>query len=270
MAGSNRQADLKFRAFAEQQYRILLVGNIDLFSGAASPIRMKRQGVLFRDRTDAGKQLAAALQADPPPASTVLLALPRGGVPVGVALSQVLSLPLEPLVVRKLGVPHFPEFAMGALAAGGHCLVDRALQQRLGLSDAAVDAVIRHEQSEMQRREREYPISVPLPALKDRPVIVVDDGMATGSTVLAALMALRAVGVGTVTVVVPVASVDAAGRVRAQGGRVLALACPEPFGSVGQWYGDFRQLDDDCARALLAQAQRLPAAEVSAGSIPSH
>ncbi len=231
---------------------------------------MDRQEALFRDRTDAGHQLAVALQADSPSASTVLLALPRGGLPVGLALSQALGWPMEPLVVRKLGVPHFPEFAMGALAAGGQRFVDHELQQRLGLTDSAVDAVIRREQAEMLRREREYPISVPLPALKDRPVILVDDGMATGSTVLAAVAALRSVGVGTIMVAVPVTSHDAAERVRAQGAHVLALACPEPFGSVGQWYGDFRQLDDGDARALLARAQRLPAAEVFAGSTPSH
>ncbi len=224
----------------------------------------------FRDRAEAGARLAAALQAEPVARDTVVLALPRGGVPTGFAISRALGLPLEPLVVRKLGVPHFPELALGALAAGGQCQLDRELQQRLGISDAAVEAVRRREQAELERRAQRYPMSVPLPALAGRPVILVDDGMATGSTMLAALASLRSVDAGPVTIAVPVAAREAADRLAGAADRMVALSCPEPFGAVGQWYGDFRQVDEQEVADLLARAQRLPAPDSSTGSMASH
>ncbi len=224
----------------------------------------------FRDRLSAGDQLAQALHAAPCASGTVVLALPRGGVPVGFALAEKLGLPLEPLVVRKLGVPHFPELAMGALAAGGHCVFDRELQDRLGLSEQEVQAVVRCEQAELARRERRYPPSVPLTALGGRPVILVDDGMATGSTMLAAITALRSVQAGPITVAVPVASREAVDRVGLLADRVVALSCPERFGAVGEWYGDFRQVDEQEVADLLGRAQRLPAPGISAGSMASH
>ncbi len=231
---------------------------------------MNGSDFLFTDRTQAGRQLAERLTPTAPDPASVVLALPRGGVPVGAAMAQALGLPLEPLMVRKLGVPHWPEFALGALASGGQCVIDRELQHRLHLSDAAVDEVIRREQAELARREQRYPAGVPLSALHGRPLIVADDGMATGSTVLAAIAALRSVGAGPLTVAVPVASREAADKVAKTGACVLALSCPEPFSSVGQWYRDFRQLDDDEVRSLLAQAQRLPAPKISVDSTPSH
>lgn len=231
---------------------------------------MRVQDKVFRNRFDAGHQLATALRAAPLTPGTVVLALPRGGVPVGYALANALDLPLEPLVVRKLGVPHFPEFAMGALAAGGHCLLDRELQQKLGISDQAVAAVVRCEQAELERRAQHYPMRVPLTSLAGRPAILVDDGMATGSTVLAALAALRSVQSGPITVAVPVAAREAVEKASGAAERVVALACPEPFGSVGQWFGDFRQVDEQEVADLLGRAQRLPAPGNSAGSISSH
>lgn len=200
----------------------------------------------------------------------VVLALPRGGVPVGAALAQALGLPLEPLIVRKLGVPHWPEYALGALASGGACVIDRELQHQLHLSDQAVDELIRRERAELARREQRYPSGMPLSALRGRPLVVADDGMATGSTMLAALSALHSVDAGPLTVAVPVASHEAAGKVAAAGARVVVLSCPEPFSSVGQWYRDFRQLGDDEVRTLLARAQRLPAPKISVDSTPSH
>lgn len=231
---------------------------------------MNGSDFLFADRTQAGRQLAERLALTGPDPASVVLALPRGGVPVGAALAQALGLPLEPLMVRKLGVPHWPEFALGALASGGQCVIDRELQRRLHLSDAAVDEVIRREQAELARREQRYPAAVPLSALQGRSLIVADDGMATGSTVLAAIAALRSFGAGPLTVAVPVASREAADKVAGTGARVLALSCPEPFSSVGQWYRDFRQLDDSEVRSLLARAQRLPAPKISVDSTPSH
>lgn len=224
----------------------------------------------FRNRTEAGQQLADRLASSPPEAGTVVLALPRGGIPVGFAIAERFGLPLEPLAVRKLGVPHFPEFAMGAIAAGGECVIDRELVQRLRLSDAAVDAVIRRERAELAERERRYQMSAPLASLRGRPVIVVDDGMATGSTMLAAITALRALPSGPVTVAVPVLAREARDKVAPLVQRLLWLVCPEPFESVGQWYHDFRQLRDGEVFAQLSRAQRLPVSEVSAGATSSH
>lgn len=224
----------------------------------------------FRDRSDAGRQLADRLASPPPEAGTVVLALPRGGIPVGLAIAERYGLPLEPLVVRKLGVPHFPEFAMGAIAAGGECMVDRELVQRLRLSDAQVQEVIQRERAELAERERLFRVSVPLALLKGRPVIVADDGMATGSTMVAAIAALRAVKAGTITVAVPVLAREALARIERIAARVVWIVCPGSFESVGQWYRDFRQLRDEEAVAQLSQAQRLPATEVSARAASSH
>lgn len=231
---------------------------------------MSRSDFLFADRRDAGRQLATRLASAGVEPDAVVLALPRGGVPVGAELARGLGLPLEPLIVRKIGVPHCPEYALGALASGGQCVIDRALQHRLQVPDAALDEVIRRERDELARREQRYPMRVPLSALRARPLILADDGMATGSTMLAAIAALRSVEAGTLTVAVPVASRDAADRVAAAGVRVVALSYPEPLSSVGRWYRDFGQLEDDEVLAWLARAQRLPASKVYVDSTPSH
>lgn len=231
---------------------------------------MSRRDFLWTNRAEAGRQLAIRLASAGVDPDAVVLALPRGGVPVGAELARELGLPLEPLIVRKLGVPHWPEFALGALASGGQCVIDRDLQHRLQVSDAAIENVIRCEREELARREQRYPMSVPLSALGGRPLVVADDGMATGSTVLAAVAALRSIKAGSITVAVPVATHDAAGKVVEQGARVVALSFPEPFASVGQWYRDFRQLGDGEVLAWLARAQRLPVSKVYVDSTPSH
>ena len=224
----------------------------------------------FLDRHDAGQRLACKL-ADPlPEPGTVVLALPRGGIPVALAIARRYGLPLEPLVVRKVGVPHFPEFAMGAMAVGGECVLDRELVQRLHLSDGDVDQAIARERAELTEREGRYRMSVPLSSLRGCPVIIVDDGMATGSTMLAAITALRAVQVGTVTVAVPVLSREALRKVERVASRVLWLVCPPDFESVGQCYRDFRQLRDDEVIAQLSRAQRLPASDLPAVATSSH
>ena len=247
---------------------------------------------LLKNRRDAGRLLAdklaarfadqladqraarrVATPAGAPAAGIVLLALPRGGLPVAFEISQRLQLPLEPLVVRKLGVPQYPEFAMGAIAAGGHCMIDRELVRRLRLSDAAVASVIARETRELQERAQRYPTSMPLASLAGHSVILVDDGMATGSTMLAAIGALRSVGVSAITVAVPVLSREAHDKVAACVDTVVCLQQPEPFHAVGQCYADFRQVDVDEACALLARAQRLRQAAASAAAgehIPSH
>ena len=243
---------------------------------------------LLKNRREAGRLLAdklagtfagkleskQAVWSDARPnAAPVLLALPRGGVPVAFEMAQRLGLPLEPLVVRKLGVPHYPEFAMGAIAAGGHCMIDRELVQRLRLSEASVSAAIANATRELQEREQCYPASMPLASLSERPVVLVDDGMATGSTMLAAIRALRSIPVGAITVAVPVLSREALEKVAALADAVVCLQQPEPFDAVGQWYADFRQVEVEEASDLLRQAQRLHAPAPSAAAaehIPSH
>lgn len=229
-----------------------------------------RTGVKFLDRDDAGQQLADKLALSPPAPGTVVLFLPRGGVPVGLAIAQRYGLPLEPLVVRKLGVPQFPEFAMGAIASGGACVLDRELARHLGLSDAEVDQVIRRERAELAERERRFRISAPLQSLRGRPVIVVDDGMATGCTMQAALAALRAAQVGAVTVAVPVLAREALLKIQHLASHVVWLSCPPAFESVGQHYRDFPQLRDDEVIAQLSRAHRLPAPVLYSGATSLH
>ncbi len=224
----------------------------------------------FRDRTDAGQQLAELLSASPPDAGTVVLVLPRGGVPVGLEIATRWGLPMEPLVVRKLGVPEFPEFAMGAMAADGVRVIDQELVRRLHLSDAAVEQVIQRECAEIKERDRCYRISVPLASLRGRSVILVDDGMATGSTMQAAIAALHRVQAGSITVAVPVLAREALLKVAPLVSRVLWLTCPSSFESVGQAYLDFRQLHEDEVIAQLSRAHRLRASDVSAGVTASH
>ncbi|MBU6291779.1 MAG: phosphoribosyltransferase [Burkholderiales bacterium] len=213
----------------------------------------------FADRHDAGERLAALLAQHPPHRDTVILALPRGGVPVGVAVARRFGLPLEPLLVRKLGVPHFPEFAMGAIASGGICVVDQQVVSELKLPAEAIDQVILTERRVLAEREHRYGPSVPLSRLKQRPLIVCDDGMATGRSMQAAIAALRAAKAGAITVAVPVLSREALERITPLVQQVRYLLCPPLFDAVGQWYRNFPQLGDNEVISLLSQVQRLSA-----------
>jgi putative phosphoribosyl transferase len=221
----------------------------------------------FADRADAGTQLAELLGQQPIKPDTVVLALPRGGLPIGVAIAQRFGLPLEPLLVRKLGVPHFPEFAMGAIATGGICLVDDPLVNELNLSEQAVQQVIESEQRILAERERRYGATVPLSNLRGRAVIVCDDGMATGRTMQAAIAALRAAKVAAITVAVPVMSQEAFARIASLVNQVKSLLCPASFDAVGQWYRNFPQLGDDEVISLLSQVQRLSASVSTTGKV---
>jgi putative phosphoribosyl transferase len=221
----------------------------------------------FADRTDAGNQLAELVAQQLVRPDTVVLALPRGGLPIGVAIAQRFGLALEPLLVRKLGVPHFPEFAMGAIATGGICMVDDAVVEELNLSDEAVQQVIKSEQRILDERERRYGASVPLSNLRGRDVIVCDDGMATGRTMQAAIAALRTAKVTAITVAVPVMSQEALARVAPLVKRVDSLLCPASFDAVGQWYRNFPQLGDDEVISLLSQVQRLSASVSTPGKV---
>jgi putative phosphoribosyl transferase len=208
----------------------------------------------FADRADAGRVLADALARTGWPRDALVLALPRGGVPVASEVARELSLPLDVLVVRKLGVPFQPELAMGAIASGGALVVNEEVVAWLPSRDT-FDRVRREEQAELERREREYRGGRTAPVVHDRTVILVDDGLATGATMEAAVRSLRALGAARVVAAVPVASQGARDRIAALADEVVCLEVPETFFAVGQCYRDFAQTSDADVRDLLEQAR---------------
>jgi putative phosphoribosyl transferase len=197
----------------------------------------------FRDRGEAGRLLGAELATRELAPSTIVLALPRGGLPVGFEVSEALNAPLDIVVVRKLGVPWQPELAMGAIA-GGIRVLDHQLIRYLGITDEEIEAVVSREVQEMQRRERAYRSGLPARDLLGRTVILVDDGLATGSTMVAAARHVRSVHPKKLIIAAPVASSEACRRLRSEADECICLAVPEPFCAVGEWYTDFRQVTD--------------------------
>lgn len=201
----------------------------------------------YRDRTQAGRELAAALRevrdegALPEP---VVLALPRGGAAVAVQVARELSAPLDVLVVRKIGAPHHEEFGVGAITGDDPPLLDRATLARLGLNAEALAPVVERERQELSRRERRYRQGRPPPALRGRSVIVVDDGLATGSTARAALRHVRRQEPARTVLAVPVGAPDSLDALAAEADLVVCPFRPAVFSSVGQWYDDFEQLTD--------------------------
>ena len=214
----------------------------------------------FRDRDEAGRalgaQLAALLRPRPSAADALVLGLPRGGVPVAQQVAQALGLPLDVLIVRKLGVPGQPEFAMGAIASGGLRVLNDDVVRMLDISAASIEAVARDEAAELARRAQLYRGHRPPPALAGRSVILVDDGLATGATMRAAVRAVRTQAPARIVVAVPVASADTADDLRREADLVVATATPEPFVAVGCWYRDFDQVTDAQVQRLLADAGR--------------
>ncbi|RPI16899.1 MAG: phosphoribosyltransferase [Lysobacterales bacterium] len=208
----------------------------------------------FADRADAGRALAEALAPLGWPRDALVLALPRGGVPVACEVARSLGLPLDVLVVRKLGVPFQPELAMGAIASGGALVVNEEVVAWLP-SPETFERVRREEQAELERREREYRGGRPAPDVRGRTVILVDDGLATGATMEAAVRSLRALGAARIVAAVPVASQGARERIAAVADQVVCLDVPEAFHAVGQCYRDFGQTSDDEVRDLLEQAR---------------
>jgi putative phosphoribosyl transferase len=209
----------------------------------------------FPDRIEAGRRLGVRLarrKFKEPPA---VLALPRGGVPVGVMVAEQLSAPLDVIVVRKLGVPWQPELAMGAIA-GETRILDQALICDLGVSPEEVEAVIARETAERKRRERLFRGGRPPLELTGRSVVLVDDGLATGSSMLAAARHARAMQPAEVIVAVPVAAPDACGRLAQEVDECVSLATPRAFYSVGQFYADFRQVSDREVQTLLERSRR--------------
>jgi putative phosphoribosyl transferase len=210
----------------------------------------------FQDRVQAGRLLGAELATRELAANTVVLALPRGGVPVAAEVAEALKAPLDVVVVRKLGVPWQPELAMGAIAGGTRVLEHRLIRE-LGVSDEELEGVVARETQELERRERLYRDGLPALLLRGRTVVLVDDGLATGSTMVAAARHVRGAHPQTVIVAVPVASPEACGRLRAEADECISLALPEPFYAVGEWYFDFRQTTDAEVQEILRCSRSL-------------
>lgn len=208
----------------------------------------------FRDRRDAGRVLARELAAYAERNDLLVLALPRGGVPVAFEVAQALHAPLDVFIVRKLGVPGHEEYAMGALASGDVRVLNDEVVRSLQIPEAAVEAVTRSERLELERRERLYREGRPAPDVRGRCAILVDDGLATGATMLAAVRAVRALQPARTVVAVPTAAAETCGQLRNEADEVICATTPEPFRAVGLWYEDFSQTDDDEVRALLALA----------------
>ena len=212
----------------------------------------------FADRQEAGQLLAAALRNEDI-SSPIVLALPRGGVPVGYEIAVALDTALSVFIVRKLGVPGHSELAMGAIASGGVRVLNDDVVQMLHIPDAAIEQVARDEELELARRERLYGGAPEPSAINGRTAILVDDGLATGSTMKAAVLAVRRLGPRRLVVAVPVGAQDTCEALEKLADRVVCLRMPEPFQAVGLWYRNFRQTTDDEVRALLQAAANRPA-----------
>ena len=212
----------------------------------------------FRDRTDAGQQLAARLTEYAGRADVLVLGLPRGGVPVAYEVATALEAPLDVWLVRKLGVPSQPELAMGAIASGGVEILSRALISDLGIPDAVVEQVAAGERRELARREALYRGTRPPALIRDRAVILVDDGLATGSTMEAAILAVRQHAPARVVVAAPVGARDTCARLAGVADAVVCASTPEWFTAVGSWYDDFSQTSDDEVARLLERAAAAP------------
>jgi putative phosphoribosyl transferase len=208
----------------------------------------------FRDRLEAARQLAAELKTRNLPKDLVVLALPRGGVPMGAEVAKELGAALDVVVVRKIGVPFQPELAMGAMAGNNVRTLDRDLIRQLGISDEDVEKVIAREARELERREKLYRSGRPAPDLRNRTAILVDDGLATGSTMVAAVEYVKSFQPASVIVAVPVGTKQASDHVRKAGAECVCLAMPEPFFAVGEWYEDFRQVEDLEVQNILARS----------------
>jgi predicted phosphoribosyltransferase len=208
---------------------------------------------LFRDRREAGRLLSEKLGAYAHRPDVLVLALPRGGVPVAYEVARALGAPLDVFVVRKLGVPGYEELAMGAVATGGVLVLNEQLVERLGIPKQMIDAVAARERQELVRRERLYRGGRPPPDVRGRTVILVDDGLATGATMHAAIRALRQQNPARIVVAVPTASPDTCEEMKKEADDVICVITPEPFHAVGRWYRDFSQTTDEEVSVLLAR-----------------
>jgi putative phosphoribosyl transferase len=211
------------------------------------------------NRTAAGQALASALSGYRDRDDTIVLALPRGGVPVAVEVARELAARLDLMIVRKLGTPGQEELAMGAIASGGGRVMNEDVVKVLAITPQTIEQVAGEEMKELQRREQAYRGDRPWPDLAGRCVILVDDGLATGATMRAAVGAVRSRHPGRIVVAVPVAPPETVSRLQDEADEVICLEQPEPFRAIGLWYADFTQVSDDEVRQQLAAAWDQPA-----------
>lgn len=214
----------------------------------------------FSDRREAGMELASKLKQYAGRTDVVVLALPRGGVPVAFEVAESLDAPLDIFLVRKLGMPGHPEYAMGAIASGGVRVLSEDVVRAYDIPQSAIDTIARKEREELERREREYRRGAALTDLRGRIVILVDDGLATGSTMKAAVQAVRQHGPARVVVAVPVGAPSTCEEFADVTDETVCARTPEPFSAVGRWYRDFSQTTDEEVQTLLREhAMRLQA-----------
>lgn len=210
----------------------------------------------FTDRHQAGQLLAQKLlslgHASP---NALVLALPRGGLPVAHQVARALGAPLDVFIVRKLGFPGHEEFAVGAIASGGTTVLDEEMISSARIPRVTIDQIIDREKQELLRREQAYRPGRGAVIIKNRDVIIVDDGLATGSTMKAAVRALRTQGPRSLTVAVPVGAAETCRMLAHEADHVVCLATPDPFHAVGMWYDDFNQTTDDEVKDILRQSQ---------------
>lgn len=211
---------------------------------------------IYRDRNDAGRQLATLLTAYANQPQTLILALPRGGVPVGYEIARQLQVPLDVFLVRKLGVPDQEELAMGAIASGGIRVLNEDVVEHLHIPGSVIEEATRREQRELARRERLYRANTPPPIFAGKTIILVDDGLATGASMRAAIQALKHQHTAHLAVAVPVAAMTTCLLLQSEVDRLICAQMPEPFYGVGYWYQDFAQTSDEQVRELLALNRR--------------
>jgi putative phosphoribosyl transferase len=212
--------------------------------------------MLYKDRFEAGRILARRLAHYAGNPDTLVLGLARGGVPVAFEVAQALGAPLDVFIVRKLGVPGQEELAMGAIAPGGVTIINDYIVSRLNIAPQAIEAAIEVEIKELARRERMYRAQRPPLDSTGRIIILIDDGLATGSTMRAAVVALKKSGVARLVLAVPVAAPQTCDELGAEVDEVICEAMPEPFYGVGRWYQEFPQTSDEEVRHLLARAKQ--------------
>lgn len=226
--------------------------------------RFRQMIALFLDRADAGRRLAAALRRYAGTRNLLVLALPRGGVPVAYEVARSLHAPLDLILVRKLGVPGQEELAMGAIASGGIRIISKDVVRALDIPEREIAAVAANEQHELDRRERAYRVTRPRTDVRGKTIILIDDGLATGATMRAAIAALRAQQIDRLIVAVPVAAAETCAGLRAEADVIICLHTPASFLSVGHAYEEFSQMNDEEVRELLRRA----AEEFESAAVP--
>lgn len=211
---------------------------------------------IFKDRRDAGQKLATELSAFAGRSDVVVLALPRGGVPVAFEVALALGAPLDIFIVRKLGLPGHEELAIGAIASGGVRVLNNDIVQTLRIPERVIDRVAQRELQELERRERAYRGDRPMPDVRDRTVILIDDGLATGASMRAAVAGLRALHPAQIVIAVPTAAPETCAALEREVDQIVCAMTPEPFYGVGRWYEDFSQTTDEEVRMFLEEANR--------------